>query len=62
MAMAKKSSTKKTTNVKTPQTKRVRTTQSAEVARQHSTGVRLGVISLTILALAFLLLALTNYQ
>lgn len=60
MATAKKSSPKKTT--KTPQAKRMSAAESREKARQYSTGVRLGVISLAMLALAFLLLVLTKYQ
>ena len=55
MTTAKKSLSKKTTKA-VLKAKQVRTTQSREMARQYSTGVRLGVISLTMLALAFLLL------
>lgn len=61
MTTAKKSLSKKTTKA-VLKAKQVRTTQSREMARQYSTGVRLGVISLTMLALAFLLLVLTKYQ
>lgn len=58
MATAKKSSTKK---AKAPQVRRV-SAEASERARQYTTGVRLGIISLTMLALAFLLLVLTKYQ
>lgn len=62
MATARKSSAKKTTKAGTSQVKRVSAAESRERARQYSTGVRLGIISLTMLAFAFLLLVLTKYQ
>lgn len=63
MATTKKSSTKKTVvKAKTTTAKRERAAASAEARSEYTTGVRLGIISLTMLALAFLLLVLTRYQ